>query len=293
MSLLLHYLFCIEGVIGSINYFFFKKKTRLFTCVTCDRTRRLSWDDAGDRFCSLLHSRWFSRKVGRNWVGSFVSTHFTCTDVTHLLHSPAPMPPPVMWILSVRWRKRSRGTVERQHSADESEDFKALWHFLTLPPRQARQVRPWWRFKVINGHSVLQLQRSHFFFLNACCVCRHSCANYTHENKLKMIKSEFWKKKSCRTLFINTTDWTGAMTCFHNSPAVGFSVTSLQQVSGAKCGNFWCKICYTHFCFFTSSLLFLPKKLKLSKPPLVCYKNMCLHQLHKSPYCDIKRGIAK
>lgn len=74
-----------------------------------------------------------------------------------------------------------------------------------------------------------------------------------------MIKSEFKKKKSRRTLFINTTDWTGAMTCFHNSPAVGFFVTSLQQVSGAKGGNFWCQICFTHFVFSPAVCCFSPE----------------------------------
>lgn len=160
MSLLLHYLFCIEGVIGSINYFFFKKKrvSSLLWRVTAPDVCLGMTLATGFAVC-CTHG-WFSRKVGRNWVGSFISTHFTCTDLTHLLHSPAPMRP-VMWILSVRWRKRSCGP--RQHSADESEDFKALWHFLTLPPRQARQVRPRLRFEVTNGHSVLQLLTGHIF----------------------------------------------------------------------------------------------------------------------------------
>lgn len=79
---------------------------------------------------------WFSRKAaGGNGAGSFISMHFTCVDVTHLLLSPAPMPPPVMWILSVRWRKRNRGTKSvstLQMSQKTSSHFEAFWLFCCI-----------------------------------------------------------------------------------------------------------------------------------------------------------------
>lgn len=153
MSLLLHYLFCIEGVTGSINYFFFKKK----------------------RFCSLLW-RVTAPDVS---LGMTPATGFAlcCThgDFPGRLAGTGSAPssprtsPALMWLMSCILLRRCRlwcgfcpldggnGAAGLRASA-LCRWVRRLQGTLTLfDSCTARQARPGWRFKVTNGHSVLQL----------------------------------------------------------------------------------------------------------------------------------------